>query len=739
MNRLFLARNRIGRRLIMVLLTVVLPAVVIGGGLVLAQTSTPRRLRIGDIVNGKLDTKDFAQVYTFDATAGTTVNIVAASKTKGLTLALLLTNAAGETLSRSAELTKPEVAIREFKVAADGTYYITVLRANGAQAGATGDFSIALTGSTAAAPATVTLAEGMQVALTWNTSDDMNLEVRDPLGNAINFRNPNVQNGGQLSGNVNGNCQNTTADNPTETVTWSKGNVSGGSYEIIVYFVQACPAAISTASATAAATQAATTGVTTTSSDGTVNFAVTVTVDGKPQEPVRGTLNANQQYVASYYLSGPDKVDMQPGGPNLSINLTPFANKIASPTALNTRTSVTGTISRSGPADAWSFQVGANARPYTIDMVATSGSLDPLLVLLGPDGNIVASNDDAGPDTRNAQIGNVTLPEGRYTILATRFALQLGGTEGNYTLTINTAGANPTARPGSANPTVAPTTAAATQAATSTSGSGLPAGSMEIRLTWNTRADLRLLIRDPNGRSVFSDARSPNDSGILDRLGNFRCQNTTTNPLTYAYWPTSVNPAVGTYEISVWQESRCTDTQVQPQYILTVSVRGKEIINHSDRADPQKLHYLTTLTINANGEANAGPGGVVTNTFTGDITAQLPNAEGLSYGGAPASGTISQTNPFVVYTFQGKTGDKVRISMRAKGGNLDTLLFLLSADGKTVLAQNDDLEPGKDSNSRIDNFDVKTDGSFVVIATRYGVELGGTTGAYELTIARLNR
>jgi len=736
MNRLFLARNRIGRRLIMVLLTVVLPAVVIGGGLALAQTGTPRRLRIGDIVNGRLDTRDFAQVYTFEATAGTTVNVVAVSKTNGLSLALLLTNAAGETLARAAELTRAEAAIREFKIAADGTYYITVIRGNGAQAGAAGDFSVALTGSTAAAPATVTLAEGMQVALTWNTGDDMNLEVRDPVGNAINFRNPNVQSGGQLSGNINGNCQNTTADNPTETVSWPRGNVSGGSYEIIVYFVQACPTVASTASATAVATEAASGGLTTAPSDGTVNFAITVTVDGKAQEPIRGTLNTNQQYVASYYLSGPDKVELQQGGPNLAINLTPFANKIASPTALNNRASVNGTISRTGPADAWSLQVAANARPITIDMIATSGSLDPLLVLLGPDGNIVASNDDANPDTRNAEINSVTLQAGRYTILATRFGLQIGGTEGNYTLTVNTTGANPTARP-NVNPTVAPTVGA-TQEATSTGGGGLPAGSIEVRLTWNTRADLRLLIRDPNGRSVFSDARTPDNSGILDRLGNFRCQNTVTNPLTYAYWPTSVNPPVGTYEVSVWQDSRCTDTQVQPSYTLTVSVRGKEIITHPDRADPQKLHYLTTFTINANGEANAGPGGLVTNTFAGDITAQLPNAEGLTYGGAPASGTISQQTPFVVYTFEGKTGDRVRIEMKAKSGNLDTRLFLLSSDGKTQLAENDDLEPGKDPNSRID-YDVKADGTFAIIATRYGVELGGTAGNYELTIARLNR
>jgi hypothetical protein len=759
MNRLFFAQSRAGHRLAAALLVALLLIALAGAGLVLAQGGTPRALRVGQTVTGTLDARNFSQSYTFDARAGNTVTIAASTATRGLSLALTVTDTAGETLARASDLTRTEVTIRDFKIPADGTYFITVLRATGAQGAAQGEFSLSLTGDVATAPATVTLAQGMSISLTWSTNDDMNLEVRDPVGGAVNFRTPSVPSGGRLSSNVNGGCTNTTGDNPTETISWPGGDVPGGSYEIIVYFNQACgittagrepqfklaqtPAATEEATESAVRPQSTTeatlvpTSVPTVQPEqpspvapaapaGSLNFVVTITVDGRVLEPIRGTLAADQQYVTSFILAGADQVTVQPGGPNLDINLTPAAAKIAAPTALGTRTTVNGTISHDNPFDAWSLQVAANARPVTIQMNAVGGgSLDPFLVLLGPDGNIIASNDDANANTRNAEIANQVLTAGRYTILATRFALAIGGTEGSYTLQIRTGTGTVTSA------TVTPTTAAAAATATT----NLPTGPIQVTLIWNTRADLRLLIRDPNGRSVFSDNRTPDNSGILERLGNFRCENVTNTPLTYAYWPT--NPPVGTYEVGVWQESRCSDPTIQPTYTLTVTVRGNEVIRVTDRPDPNKLHFLTTFTIDASGNATAGQGGIVQKAFNGqNIAAQLPNAPVLEFG-TPVNGTIAPEAPFVIYQFEGKTGQKIRIEMKNTGGNLDPQLFLLDANG-VQKAENDDLEPGKDSNSRID-FTITTDGSYVVVATRYGVEFGGTTGNYQLTLAQTNQ
>ncbi len=735
MDRLTLATSRAGRRIIAMLIALILLASLAGIGL--AQEEAPRTIRIGETVTGTLSAKNFAQVYTFDAAADNTVSIIATSKVRGLTLAVLLTNAAGATLASSADLTKTEVAIRDFKIPAAGAYYITVMRGTGVQGTAQGDFTLALTGSTAAAPATVTLAEGMSITLNWIGSDDMSLEVRDPVGGSVNFRTLSVPSGGRFTNNGNSSCARTSA-NPSQTVNWPKGNVPGGSYEIIVYYNQVCqPGAAPNTEATASATAAATQGVgeaPLASQQEGLSFAVTVTVDGKALEPIRGTLNVNQQWVASFVLAGPDQVTVQPGGPNLAIDLAPFGAKISAPVPLNNRTSINGSITSSNPADAWSFQVAANSRPITITMAATSGSLDPLLVLLAPDGSTLAFNDDAGPQTRNAEIANQQLAEGRYTIVATRFALQIGGTEGNYTLTISSTRAG-------ATPIPLPTTSGATQVATQTA-SGLPQGTIQVTLTWNTRADLRLLVRDPQGQSLFSDQQTTQNGGNLDQMGNFKCTKTTTTPVTYAHWSNSQPPA-GTYEVGVWQDSRCQDTGIVPQFTLSVSVNGKEVFPNGivQRADPKGLHFLTTFTIDANLNATAGPGGIVTNTFDSQkVLAGLPNAQSLALN-SPVTGTIDHNTPFVLYTYAAKAGDKLRITMKTSGGNLDTQLFLLGANGVQI-NQNDDMVVPKGtprtSDSQIDQV-IAAEGTYVIVATRYGVELGGTSGSYELTIAQVNR
>ncbi len=246
----------------------------------------------------------------------------------------MLNDASGQTLNQVAELSQAAVTIRDFKPAADGTYYITVLRATGVQGNTPGTFSLSLSG-TAATPAvaTATLTDSLTISLAWTSTDDMSLEVRDPVGNAVNINNPTISTGGHLDGHVNANCQNTTANNPTETVTWPKGNIPIGSYEILVYFNKSCPQGVTP-----------------------LPFALTVTADGKAQDPVRGTINAaGQVYVASFLLSAPDTVAVQPGGTNLSSRLTPFAAKIASPVALDTKAEATGTIDHTNAADAYSF------------------------------------------------------------------------------------------------------------------------------------------------------------------------------------------------------------------------------------------------------------------------------------------------------------------------------------------------------------------------------------------------
>jgi hypothetical protein len=84
-------------------------------------------------------------------------------------------------------------------------------------------------------------------------------------------------------------------------------------------------------------------------------------------------------------------------------------------------------------------------------------------------------------------------------------------------------------------------------------------------------------------------------------------------------------------------------------------------------------------------------------------------------------------------------GDKLKITMNARSGNLDPTLFLIQVNGSSSsfsqIATNDDVTPGKNINSEID-FTFKGDATYIVVATHYGLELGGTEGQYELIAAK---
>src|SRR5271165_5824658 len=109
--------NRTGRTMRQVLIGVLMAMVVVAliGAATPTQAQTvSHKIRIGDTVNGTLDAKTFAQVYSFDAAQGDKVTITATASTKSLLLALMLTDSTGQSLSQVAALTRPDVSITGF-------------------------------------------------------------------------------------------------------------------------------------------------------------------------------------------------------------------------------------------------------------------------------------------------------------------------------------------------------------------------------------------------------------------------------------------------------------------------------------------------------------------------------------------------------------------------------------------------------------------------------------------------
>jgi hypothetical protein len=716
---------------------------------VMAQGDAARRvLQPGQAVSGTLNAGSVGEVYTFAGGAGQVVSLTASSQTA---LALLLTDSTGQTVAQTAG-GAGGASLTNIALTTNDTFYVTVVLAPGTTAAGAVNFQLTLnvgntpeaTAAATAAPeatsapegtaeatgqatpeATViaqpttasaapetaftlpgqlVTATGLQVTLTWNSLANMDLEVRDPVGGALFWRTPTVASGGTFGQNINSVCNARTANAPTETAQWPAGPIPTGSYEILVYYQTQtdCPT-----------TEA-------------VTFNVNVTVDGRPVDPYQATLTPGQVFISSFVVSSNGATSKGLSGIDKDVTLPASPQDMranAQPLALDTPLS--SFITSRTPYRAYVFDGRAN-ESVSIFMNARTGSLDPLLFLLDPSGNIVDTNDDANDNTRDSAIQNrILVVDGQYTIVATRYGQNLGGTEGDFDISLTTAVTTGN------NTTIVPNLPS------------LPAGSVQVSLQWNTNADLRLLVRDPTGFTVFDDVPVNQRTGarFVAAGNNVGCRTQNQSPVSYAYWPEGRLPAAGPYEIEVRFQNNCQDTR-PVVFNLTVVANGQTVIS---TAGPGGLilgeRYITSFNIGTDGQVTAGEGGSF-GTFQKpdpgpllqDVTQQSSSARVVAPG-ETVTGSIRLNKKYDVYAFDGKANQVVTIGMEAKNGTLDPTLFLLGPDGQQI-AQNDDANQ-ETTNSLINEFTLPVDGRYIIIATHFGARYGVTAGDYTLTL-RLN-
>lgn len=659
-----------------------------------AQGNTGRAIMVGDVVTGSLSAEDFVQVYTLAATAGDTITIDVTTEVAELAPVVVVTNEQGSVIAQDLDRATPTTAnIADIEVPDSGTYYIWVMRGSGAEGETSGDFTLQLSGIQQVGGQTVTLDNGgIVVELGWEAAVDLNLEVRDPVGGTAHRFNPGMPSGGVLDADINANCDAATAASPTETIAWPAGPVPAGSYEIIVYYSNVC------------------------STGGPQLFTLSTTVNGETAQSLTGTLNPGQEYLARMELDANGEWALINGGVNAGLDLSVYAGEIGTADPIAVGSTVSGMITNRAPVQAYSFKGSAGAA-VTIDMRAQSGSLDPFLVLLGPDSTPLDSNDDI-PDSADARISRTLPVEGTYTVLAARYGLGIGGTEGEFTLTLTAAEVG---------------TEAVTPQATTTVEGGLSTGAIEVKLEWATNADVQLLVRDPNGDSVYDDIPVVESGGVLELYGNRNCVDTTTSPVSYIYWPPN-RLLPGVYEIEVWYQNTCDDT-TPVNFGLTVNVQGQSVINTSQPASPDS-RYVITFTVASDGTAVAGPGGFFSMANANSLNYQtaLASATPTAYG-QTVSGSITDQRRFVIYSFEGQQGDIVTIGMNATGGTLDPALYLISPEGIQV-AYNDDATPGENRNSVISEATLASSGTYYIIATHFALNYGGTQGTYTLTLVQ---
>lgn len=131
--------------------------------------------------------------------------------------------------------------------------------------------------------------------------------------------------------------------------------------------------------------------------------------------------------------------------------------------------------------------------------------------------------------------------------------------------------------------------------------------------------------------------------------------------------------------------------------------------------------------------------GYALGTTSGDFALTLErvgvgseSGSALRYGDSIANG-IDDAEPQLYYTFQAQQGDILNISMVTISGDLDPYLQVVASDGR-LIASNDDGFNGTSLDAEIENLLITEDGAYVIVATRWRLAAGDTSGTFILTL-----
>jgi hypothetical protein len=188
------------------------------------------------------------------------------------------------------------------------------------------------------------------------------------------------------------------------------------------------------------------------------------------------------------------------------------------------------------------------------------------------------------------------------------------------------------------------------------------------------------------------------------------------------------------------------------QGILQLELDGvlKNVIGEPyDAALPPKAGQIArpvALTISPDGGplfvADAGPYPQIV-AFVVDGKPALNLAAGTRDGGVisaglPISGQITADAFMWTYTFEGRQGDIVTITLRAaENSPLDPFVDLVGPLGRRLIANDDANVPGlPPTDAQINNFPLPDTGTYTIRATRFGRETMPGEGMFVLTLER---
>jgi hypothetical protein len=333
---------------------------------------------------------------------------------------------------------------------------------------------------------------------------------------------------------------------------------------------------------------------------------------------------------------------------------------------------VTGALDDETFRQTYAFSVQAD-EVVAISMSRIAGDLDPYLLLADEHGTVLAFSDDDGPGT-DALIGFKRIPaSGRYFVIASRFGQEHGSTAGEYTLLLDRIG------------DAAGTQDTTLQYGDSVLGRVTPDAARAFYFLRAQRGDVitvtmqrisgnldpRVDLATPGGLVLISNDDDPQAEGTLDA-------------------------AISDYTI--------LETGV---YLIVATRFGDEA-----------------------GDTQGGFALSVTQTPPEALGTQPANARLIDYG-MTLEGDVSDDIPARYFWFDARRGDVVTVTLSALAGDLDPLVQLLDAN-LVELARNE--ARGEEGEARIAAYTLPHNGTYYLLATRFGEETGRTTGEFALQL-----
>jgi hypothetical protein len=364
---------------------------------------------------------------------------------------------------------------------------------------------------------------------------------------------------------------------------------------------------------------------------------------------------------------------------------------------------VTGQITAETYFEGWVFQ-GSEGDEIQITM--TSSQVDSYLALLeSTSEEIIAEDDDSGGG-QNARI-EITLPTSDlFIIVATRYGIDTGTTTGSYQLSLESSAATTT-------------TTTTTNTNTNTTTTANEPQELSEGVYYMGLIELDQPIRDTITYTSFAHVYSIHADAPIN-LG-----------ITMAANATNLDPYI--MVVNSDNESLGTDND------SGAALGGREKDAYVEVALPQAGDYYIYASRFGMESGTSFGSYVITVSQIDEMQPvsqeQTDVPDGMAYidvltVGDQTTGTLDNTTFIHLYTFEGTADQSVTITM-SSADDLDPYLAVLD-EANNVLAEDDDSGGGPRGLDAQIVFTVPTDGTFIIIATRAGLDTGTTVGRYSL-------